>query len=129
MHAADDRGASAQGKSCSGAVRGRTLPTPAPPEHPVKGFVQHGLPLALAALTAFGIAGYAVGGADLEGWYAAAGASVLTFNWDIQYVVLRGLSADVLDLWMLFLLAFAGLIVLFSGVESLTGWLFALRDN
>ncbi len=75
--------------------------------------------MALAALTAFGVAGYSVGRAYLEGWYAAAGIPVLTFSWDLQLVVLRGLSADVLPLWLLEIGTMAAMIAL-SGV---VGWL------
>src|SRR6187399_1758498 len=74
----------------------------------IRGLVQYGLPIALAAVTAFGIAGYAVGRAYLEGWYAGAGVSTLTFNWDLQYVVLRGLSTDVIKFWMLLLFGLSG---------------------
>jgi hypothetical protein len=61
---------------------------------------RHALPTVLAGLTVAGVAGYAVGRAYLEGWYTAAGISPLAFSWEVQYVVLRGLSSDVLLLWI-----------------------------
>ncbi len=99
-------------------------PTPS-----IKGIVNYGLPLALAALTVFGIAGYAVGRAYLEGWYAGAGVSPLTFNWELQYLVLRGLSVDVLKFWMLLLFISAGAIVVFSAFDATAEWLLTRNDK
>ena len=84
---------------------------------PLASVLQHALPLALGALTIFGVAGYSVGRAYLEGWYAEAGVPVLTFNWDLQYVVLRGLSADMLRLWLFEIISIAVMIALFCSAE------------
>jgi len=84
---------------------------------PQSSVLQHALPLALGALTIFGVAGYSVGRAYLEGWYAEAGVPVLTFNWDLQYVVLRGLSADMLRLWLFEIIMIAVMIALFCSAE------------
>lgn len=92
----------------------------------VEGVVKHGLPLALGALTIFGVAGYSVGRAYLEGWYAAAGVPVLTFNWDLQYVVLRGLSQDMLRLWLFEIITIAVMIALYCsfdyGLSKAVSW-------
>jgi hypothetical protein len=76
--------------------------------------VKHAVPIALAVLTVAGVAGYAAGRAHLDGWNAAAGISPLAFNWEIQSVVLRGLSSKVLWIWVLCL-------VVLSGIGLLTG--------
>jgi hypothetical protein len=87
---------------------------------------RHALPTVLAGLTVAGVAGYAVGRAYLEGWYTAAGISPLAFSWEVQYVVLRGLSSDVLLLWIGGLGTISALILLYGIVdvvsEHLRGW-------
>lgn len=96
---------------------------------PFRSVVQFGLPLALAALTGFGVVGYAVGRAYLEGWYDAAGVSPLTFNWDLQYIVLRGLAADVVNLWMLFIAIVAAMILCLGGLEFISVWISEWRPR
>lgn len=87
---------------------------------------QHALPTALAVLTVAGVAGYAVGRAYLEGWYTAAGISPLAFSWEVQYVVLRGLSSDVLLLWIGVLGTISALILLYGCVDVVSD---SLRDR
>jgi hypothetical protein len=120
----------------TGQIAEITAPTLQPPQAPpsaaglsIKSIVNYGLPLALAAATVFGIAGYAVGRAYLEGWYEGAGVSSLTFSWELQYVVLRGLSIDVLKFWMLLLFISAGAIIVFSAFSAMAEWLLTRKGK